>query len=129
MANRPAPAAALTDEQLTALTAWSRSRVLPQRQVLRARIVLLAAEGVPNLSIAARLGCSVPTVRLWRRRFSEAGIAGLEEDAPDVVRRVSGRGRTRHGQDWSDPACPAKLNTVEYGAESGRSASVGATAN
>ena len=54
--------------------------------MLRARIVLLAAEGVPNSSIAARLGCSQPTVRLWRERFSAAGIAGLEEDAP-------GRGR------------------------------------
>lgn len=82
MANHPAAAAVLTEEQRTALTAWSRSRVLPQRQVLRARIVLLAAEGVPTNSIATRLGCSIPTARLWRRRFAEAGLAGLEEDAP-----------------------------------------------
>ena len=86
MPNHPVPALALTDGQRDMLTTWSRSRALPQRQVLRARIVLLAAEGVSNTSIAARLGCSDPTVRLWRARFAAAGIAGLEEDAP-------GRGR------------------------------------
>lgn len=86
MANHPAPALALTSAQRDVLSTWSRSRALPQRQVLRARIVLLAAEGMPNRSIAARLGCSLPTVRLWRDRFATAGIPGLEEDAP-------GRGR------------------------------------
>ena len=86
MANHPAPALLLTEGQADVLTTWSRSRALPQRQVLRARIVLLAAEGVATSSIAARLGCSEPTVRLWRERFAAAGIAGLEEDAP-------GRGR------------------------------------
>lgn len=55
------------------------------RQVLRARIVLLAAEGKPNPEIAEELGCNVNTVRLWRNRFATRGLAGLE-DAP-------GRGR------------------------------------
>lgn len=86
MANRPAPPLALDDLQKAALTTWARSRVLPQRQVLRARIVLLASEGVANSAIATQLGCSEPTVRLWRQRFAEAGVAGLEEDLP-------GRGR------------------------------------
>lgn len=86
MPNHPVPALALSDDQRDVLTTWSRSRALPQRQVLRARIVLLAAEGASNTSISARLGCSEPTVRLWRTRFAAAGIAALEEDAP-------GRGR------------------------------------
>lgn len=86
MANHPVAALTLTDAQREVLTTWSRSRALPQRQVLRARILLLAAEGIANTSIAARLGCSQPTVRLWRDRFATAGIPGLEEDAP-------GRGR------------------------------------
>ena len=86
MANHRVAPAVITDEQRAALTAWSRSRVLPQSQVLRARIILLAAEGVPTNSIATRLGSSVPTVRLWRQRFAEVRLAGLEEDAP-------GRGR------------------------------------
>ncbi len=57
MANHPAPALLLTEGQADVLTTWSRSRALPQRQVLRARIVLLAAEGLATSSIAARLGC------------------------------------------------------------------------
>ena len=58
----PAPPLALTDAAFSALTTWSRSRALPQRLVLRARIVLLASEGVPNRQIALRLGASAPTV-------------------------------------------------------------------
>jgi transposase len=55
------------------------------RQVLRARIVLLAAEGQPNAAVAAELGCNVNTARLWRNRFLAQGLSGLQ-DAP-------GRGR------------------------------------
>jgi len=88
MANRPAPALRLDEDSRAALTTWTRSRTLPQRQVLRARIVLRAAEGVANRRIADELQCSIPTVLLWRQRFEEAGVAGLEQDAP-------GRGRPR----------------------------------
>lgn len=55
------------------------------RQVLRARIVLLAAEGRPNGAVAAELGCNVNTVRLWRNRFVAQGLRGLQDAA--------GRGR------------------------------------
>ena len=88
MANRPAAALPATADQRAALTSWARSRVLPQRQVLRARIVLMAAEGIATAEIARALDTSEPTVRLWRTRFAAAGMAGLEEDAP-------GRGRPR----------------------------------
>jgi transposase len=50
--------------------------------------VLRAAEGIANRKIADELQCSVPTVLLWRQRFQDAGVAGLEQDAP-------GRGRPR----------------------------------
>ena len=104
MANRPAPPVALDDDQRTALTTWARSRALPQRQVLRARMILLAAEGVSHVAIAEQLGCSEPTVRLWRQRFTDAGIAGLEEDAP-------GRGRPA----TYDERLVAKVITVTLG--------------
>jgi transposase len=52
-----------------------------QRLVLRARIVLAAAQGTPNAVIAAALGCSVPTVRTWRGRFVARGIPGLFDRA------------------------------------------------
>lgn len=82
VANHPAPPLALDDASRAALSTWARSRALPQRQVLRAQIVLCAGEGLANRTIAARLRCSVPTVLLWRRRFVQSGVAGLEQDAP-----------------------------------------------
>lgn len=54
----------------------------------RARIVLLAADGVPNTVIAERAGASVPTVRQWRARYAAGGVAALT----DLPR--SGRPRT-----------------------------------
>src|SRR5262249_56881858 len=49
----------------------------PYRDRLRARIVLLAARGRPNAAIAAQLGITIDTVRKWRSRFAEHGLAGL----------------------------------------------------
>src|SRR5438445_3611291 len=85
MANRPAPPLTLTTEQREVLTTGSRSRVLPTRQVQRARIVLLAADGRANETIARELGCSKPTVLQWRARFGVEGLDGLAES--------DGRGR------------------------------------
>jgi transposase len=47
----------------------------------RARAVLLAADGVPNVEIERSVGMTRPTVLKWRRRYEEAGVEGLE-DAP-----------------------------------------------
>ncbi|MGH7640619.1 MAG: IS630 family transposase [Candidatus Dormibacteria bacterium] len=85
MPHAPAPALLLTADQRSRLELWSRSRTLPQREVQRARVILLAAEGRPNTEIGRQVGCSKPTVLLWRARFCRGGLAGLE-DAP-------GRGR------------------------------------
>src|ERR1022692_3116429 len=49
----------------------------PQALARRARIVLLAHAGWPNSRIAAGLGCTVNTVRTWRRRFARGGIPAL----------------------------------------------------
>ena len=51
------------------------------RDRLRARIVLAAAAGSTNATIAAQVGVHVDTVRKWRRRFAAARLAGLK-DAP-----------------------------------------------
>ena len=58
----------------------------PQSVAVRARIVLLASEGVSNSEIARRLAVSRPTVILWRARFAEGGPRVLTETKP-------GRGR------------------------------------
>ena len=57
----------------------SRRYTLPYREVVRAQLVLLAAEGLDNDDIAARLNTRREVVSKWRKRFFEEGLAGLEE--------------------------------------------------
>jgi transposase len=86
---RIAAAVILTNEQRAKLETYARGRRTPARLVLRARIVLLAAEGKQNLEIA-RLLCIVPrTAARWRSRFLCDGITGLEHDAPRPGRTPS----------------------------------------
>ena len=68
------------------LVAWTRAGKTPQRVVRRARIVLLAADGISGREIARQLGVSTHTVSLWRRRYLSGGPSALLRDAP-------GRGR------------------------------------
>src|SRR4051812_49774719 len=56
-----------------------RDKGAPAREVERARIVLLAAGGVPGKQIAARVGCAEPTVVTWRARYAEHGLGGLKD--------------------------------------------------
>ena len=69
----------LTDEQREHLEKTARRRTATQREAQRARIVLMAAEGVSNHEIARRLGCSRYTVWTWRKRFFEEGLDGLAD--------------------------------------------------
>src|SRR4051794_41832027 len=57
----------------------ARSKGAPARVVERARIVLLAGDGVPGKQIAAMVGCAEPRVVTWRRRYAERGLAGLAD--------------------------------------------------
>ncbi len=52
---------------------------LPYFQVVRAKMILLAAEGLSNDQIAARLDTRREVVSMWRKRFFEERLAGLEE--------------------------------------------------
>jgi transposase len=79
MANRAAPAVVLGDGDQELLEGWLRSRSVKAGLVKRARIVLLAAEGVANQDIAVRVGASRTTVIEWRNRYLARGVAGLED--------------------------------------------------
>jgi transposase len=79
---KTAPSVILSEAEHSALRHWARGRSLPFRQVLRARIILMAAQGRQNKDIAASLGVSRPTVQLWRERFLALRLTGLEKDAP-----------------------------------------------
>lgn len=78
---RTAPAIQLSDLDRATLQRFSRGRSTPAKLVLRAKIVLLAAAGHQNQTIAAELGTTPATVGLWRNRFAEHGLAGIEKDA------------------------------------------------
>src|SRR5436309_6439156 len=79
---RVAPQIILTEDQERTLRRWARGRSLPVRQVERARVVLLAADGKQDLEIAAEVGISNQKAARWRKRFLKLGLAGLEKDAP-----------------------------------------------
>jgi transposase len=69
----------LTAAQRHRIKKLARSQRLPHRMVVRARIVHLAARGLPNAAIAARLKLTDDTVRTWRGRFATDGMAGLKD--------------------------------------------------
>ena len=88
MANRPAAALVLREGDREDLVALTRASSVRAGLAQRARIVLLASQGVSNTRIAALVAVSRPTVIGWRDRYVERGLAGLD----DEVR--SGRPRT-----------------------------------
>ncbi len=78
----------LSVEDRQQLESLVRRRTAEQRMVVRARIVLAAAAGEENATVAGRLGIALNTVIKWRKRFFEEGIDGLAD------RKRSGRPRT-----------------------------------
>ena len=79
MPNRTAAPLLLRVADRPELERLVRSSTVASGLASRARVVLLAADGVANYEIAARVGMSRPTVNLWRSRYAEAGIAGLSD--------------------------------------------------
>ena len=66
-------------EDRAELVRWTRSPSLRAGLAQRARIVLLADQGVGTNEIVDRVGVSKPTVIAWKKRYAGAGIAGLED--------------------------------------------------
>jgi transposase len=69
----------LSDEERCELVRRSRQYTSPYRDVIRAKIVLLASQGFANHTIAARLDTPRLIVSKWRRRFYAERLPGLEE--------------------------------------------------
>jgi uncharacterized membrane protein len=69
----------LSVDEKQELMARARKYTLPYFQVQRAKMILLAAEGIDNDEIARRLETRREVVCQWRKRFYEKGLAGLEE--------------------------------------------------
>src|SRR5919107_992098 len=82
------PPLTITNEERAELQRRVRAHTTPQRTAKRARIVLLAADGLPNRQIAPIVGRNEHTVAQWRRRFEAEGLAGLE--SPKAPRPPAG---------------------------------------
>ena len=78
----------LSDADRVVLEERARAYTAPFADVVRAKIVLLAAAGMQNVSIAERLDVDVDVVSRWRKRFCIEGIGGLAD------RKRSGRPRS-----------------------------------
>lgn len=77
----------LSDAERGTLQTWSQGRSLPYRQVVRSKIILMAAGYMQSKEIASALDVSRPTVQLWRERFLALRVPGLEKDAPRPGRK------------------------------------------
>ena len=80
------------------LTALVRRHTAPQQLVLRARIILLAADGLNNSQIARTLGLEADTVRLWRQRWQHWQAVALTDRS--VAERLTDAPRS---------GCPAQI--------------------
>jgi transposase len=80
----------VTGEERAALTRWSRRPKSPHSIAQRARIVLLAADGLSNVAVADKVGVNQATVVKWRTRFLARRLDGLvDESRPGAPRTIS----------------------------------------
>lgn len=79
---RVAPAIDLTEAERDELSKLARSRLSSVRLALRARMILLAADGLQNKDIAEQLLVGRVQVSRWRERYAKLRLAGIERDLP-----------------------------------------------
>jgi hypothetical protein len=101
---RVAPPVVLTEEQRQTLQQWSRGRSLPARQVQRARVVLLAADGKQDLEIAAEIGISNQKASRWRKTILKARLRWLGEGRPPTGPDANDHGGQSAGSGPEDHA-------------------------
>jgi transposase len=116
---RIAPEIVLSDEEREVLDDLIRSKLTSVRLALRARIVLLAAQGLQNKEIALALDVGRIQVSRWRERYLESGLAGIEHDLPrgappstvDVARLVelTTQSKPEAATHWSTRTLAAEL--------------------
>ena len=78
---------AVSDEQRVVLESMIRSQTIDVRAARRARIVLLASEGMGDRQIACQLGIGRIQAARWRGRFAEGGVAAIQADLPRSGRK------------------------------------------
>jgi len=92
----------LSEREQDALVQITKRHRSQQQEVLRARIIVAAAQGHPNAQIARELAVNVDTVRLWRDRW--VGLQGIDLDTLSPVKRL---------HDAPRPGTPPKITTQQ----------------
>ena len=113
----------LSEDEMSELTKLVRSKQASVRLSQRARIVLLAADGMQNQEIATQLNVGRVQVSRWRERYAESRLTGIERDLPrgappakvDVARLVELTTQTK-------PTAATQWSTRKMAAELGVSA-------
>jgi transposase len=115
----------LKPKERAVLEARLRAATTEQRQLLRIRIVLEAAEGTSTREIAREFDTTPTTVSLWRGRFARQGLGGLEDlprsgappiytDATDArIRAVLDRPPPKGFARWNGPLIAEALGDVD----------------
>lgn len=116
---RVAPEIVLSDEERAELMRLAHSRLTSVRLAQRARMVLLAADGLQNKVIGAQLGAGRVQVARWRERYARMRLAGIERDLPrgappvkvDVARLVqlTTQSQPKAATHWSTRSMAAEL--------------------
>jgi len=116
---RVAPEIVLTSEEQAELSSLVRSKLTSVRLSQRARIVLLAAEGMQNKDIAMKLGVGRVQAARWRERYAQSRLVGIERDLPrgappvkvDVARLVelTTQSKPKAATHWSTRTMAAEL--------------------
>ena len=76
----------LTEEQAATLLMWAGSGKTEQRMALRAKVVLLAAEGLGLREIEEKTDLNWQSCLKWRKRFLAHGLEGLKDQAGQIGR-------------------------------------------
>src|SRR5450631_1563257 len=79
---RVAAVIVLLSEERAQLRQWARSKTVSVRLARRAQIVLKAADGLDNETIAAQVGVGRVQVGRWRTRYANGGLAAIQKDLP-----------------------------------------------
>ena len=121
---RVAPLVTLDNTQRHTLQQWARSRSLPARQVERARVILLAAEGKTDLEIAVTLNISNQKAARWRKRFSAIQSGRSREGCAPSRAQTRYLGQDQRGTDSENDAVETderdSLEHAQYGHGNGR---------
>src|SRR4029078_2892486 len=86
---QPVPALLVSPGQREVLESVARSSSAPHREVVRARALMMAADGLANTAIARALSVSTASVSGWRTRFAEEGLGQFAHVRPGRGRKTT----------------------------------------